>query len=115
LTRLNVSVIGTPGAVFVEVPKLLRMSLRTMPLLDSTFDACPLTVFEPSAGYGPAVSSGSALQVPLAELLLELELLLEELLEDELLLLELLAAAVVPLLLPPPQAAANAAAPLDRR
>jgi hypothetical protein len=31
-TTDNVSVNGTPGAVVVELPKLLRMSLRTTPL-----------------------------------------------------------------------------------
>src|SRR5690348_17007783 len=42
-----------PVAVVVDDPKLERMSLRTTPL-------CPRTSgpFEPSPGYGPAVSSG---------------------------------------------------------
>jgi hypothetical protein len=49
-TTFRVSVSGTPGAAVVELPKLLRMSLRTTPLSVSTFDTTPLTVFEPSLG-----------------------------------------------------------------
>ena len=45
---------GIPPAVLVEVPKLWRMSLWTMPLWLSTFGP-----FEPLPGNGPAVSSGS--------------------------------------------------------
>src|SRR5215218_9885523 len=44
---------GTPSAVPLASPKLDRISLRTMPLSDSTFGP-----FDPSPGYGPAVSSG---------------------------------------------------------
>ncbi|MEU4693476.1 hypothetical protein [Actinoplanes sp. NPDC023714] len=44
---------GTPSAVVDESPKLDRMSLRTIPLSSSTSGP-----FEPSPGYGPAVSSG---------------------------------------------------------
>src|SRR5262245_49391161 len=44
---------GTPSAVPLSPPKLERMSLRTTPVVDSTFG--PL---EPSPGYGPCVSSG---------------------------------------------------------
>src|SRR3954452_24342749 len=44
---------GTPSAVPFAEPKLERMSLRTMPLWVNT-----LGPFEPSPGYGPAVSSG---------------------------------------------------------
>ena len=44
---------GTPSAVPDAEPKLVVMSLRTMPLSVST-----LTPFEPSAGNGPPVSSG---------------------------------------------------------
>jgi len=51
--------------VVVDEPKLLRMSLRTTPLCVSTFDTMPFTVFEPSDGYGPFVSVGSARHVPL--------------------------------------------------
>jgi len=112
-----VNVKGTPGAVVVELPKLLRMSLRTIPLEDKTLLTDPLTEFEPSEGYGPLVSVGSAMHavVPLEELLDADELLLEELLEeldeDELLLLddELLELPLSSEL--PPQAARNAAAP----
>jgi hypothetical protein len=46
-------VYGTPSATPLALPKLERMSLRTTPLSDST-----LTLFDPSPGYGPAVSSG---------------------------------------------------------
>lgn len=46
---------GTPFATLVEVPKLERMSRRTMPLEVRTF-----APFEPSPGYGPAVSLGIA-------------------------------------------------------
>jgi hypothetical protein len=54
------SVIGTPAAVPLADPKLDRMSLRTIPLCEST--SGPL---EPSPGYGPAVSSGiSSVAVP---------------------------------------------------
>src|ERR1700754_2617798 len=63
---LSSSVIGTPSAFPVAPPKLERMSLRTIPLLVSTFG--PL---EPSPGYGPAVSSGiSPLLVAVGPLLL---------------------------------------------
>src|SRR5882762_6502146 len=95
-----VSCSGTPGAVVVDDPKLLRMSLRTMPLSDRTLETLPLTEFDPSDGKGPLVSAGSATQLALAE---ELELELLELLELELELLEL---ELVELLSspPPPQA-----------
>jgi hypothetical protein len=36
--------------VVVELPKLLRMSLRTMPLEDRMLLTAPFTEFEPSAG-----------------------------------------------------------------
>jgi len=45
-----VSVSGTPGAVVVELPKLLVISLRTMPLEERTLLTVPLTEFEPSEG-----------------------------------------------------------------
>ncbi len=44
---------GTPSAVPLDSPKLERMSLRTIPLCSRTSGP-----FEPSPGYGPAVSSG---------------------------------------------------------
>ncbi|WP_244871067.1 hypothetical protein [Catellatospora sp. IY07-71] len=44
---------GTPSAVVLAAPKLDRMSDRTTPLCSSTSGP-----FEPSPGYGPAVSSG---------------------------------------------------------
>jgi pimeloyl-ACP methyl ester carboxylesterase len=44
---------GTPSALVVLDPKLEVMSRRTMPLWVST-----LAPFEPSPGYGPAVSVG---------------------------------------------------------
>jgi hypothetical protein len=44
---------STPSAVPVPDPKLERMSRRTTPSSVSTFGP-----FEPSPGYGPAVSSG---------------------------------------------------------
>ncbi|MCC8246628.1 hypothetical protein [Saccharothrix luteola] len=44
---------GTSSAVREPVPKLVRMSLRTMPEMVTTFGA-----LEPSPGYGPAVSCG---------------------------------------------------------
>ena len=50
---------GTPAAVAEAEPKLEVMSLRTMPLSVST-----LTPLEPSAGYGPPVSSGISAVVP---------------------------------------------------
>ena len=52
-TTVSSTVSGTPSATPLASPKLERMSLRTMPLSVST-----LTPFEPSPGYGPAVSSG---------------------------------------------------------
>jgi hypothetical protein len=103
-TREIVSSRGTPCAVVVELPKLLRMSLLTIPLDVRMLLVEPLEVFDPSAGYGPFVSVGSSMHA-VAELEDELldELLLEDELEDELL---------VPLLsLEPPHAARNAAAP----
>jgi hypothetical protein len=50
LTRVRVRVSCTPGAVLVEVPKLVRMSLRTTPLAVSTLEITPLTLLEPSLG-----------------------------------------------------------------
>src|SRR5262245_63558680 len=54
---------GMPCATAEPVPKLDRMSPRTMPLWDRM-----LGPFEPSPGYGPAVSSGmrpdAAAEVP---------------------------------------------------
>src|SRR5664279_389091 len=50
---VNSTVVGTPSATPVAVPKLDRMSRRTIPLSVST--SGPL---EPSPGNGPAVSSG---------------------------------------------------------
>src|SRR4051812_37630859 len=47
---------GTPAAVPEYWPKLGRMSSRTTPLCVSTFGP-----FDPSPGYGPAVSSGISL------------------------------------------------------
>jgi hypothetical protein len=54
----NVTVNGTPSAVPLDDPKLERMSLRTMPDSVSTFGP-----FDPSPGYGPAVSSGISSQL----------------------------------------------------
>ena len=53
----NVSSIaaGTPSAAPEEEPKLDRMSLRTTPDSMRTFGP-----FDPSPGYGPAVSAGAA-------------------------------------------------------
>ena len=59
---VSVIVSGTPGAVVVELPKLERMSLRTTPHCVST-----LAPFDPSPGYGPAVSSGVSVSVPLPD------------------------------------------------
>ena len=50
LTSVMVSVRGTPGAVVVELPKLLRISLRTTPLADRMLLTVPFTEFEPSDG-----------------------------------------------------------------
>src|SRR5688500_18898753 len=47
------TVSGTPWATPEAEPKLLVMSLRTMPDSVRTFGP-----FDPSPGYGPAVSSG---------------------------------------------------------
>src|SRR4051794_39687410 len=52
-TSLSFTVRGTPAAVVVDDPKLDRMSRRTTPLSVRTFGP-----FEPSPGYGPAVSWG---------------------------------------------------------
>ena len=41
---------GKPGAVVVEVPKLVRMSLRTMPLEVRMLLTLPLAELEPSDG-----------------------------------------------------------------
>jgi len=49
-TRVMVSTTGTPEAVVVELPKLLRISLRAIPLEDRTLLTVPLTEFEPSEG-----------------------------------------------------------------
>ena len=49
---VRVTVVGTPVAMVVDVPKLDVMSLRTMPLSVRTSGP-----FDPSPGYGPAVSS----------------------------------------------------------
>ena len=50
---VSLIVSGTPVAIVVEDPKLERDVLRTTPLWFRTFGP-----FEPSPGYGPAVSSG---------------------------------------------------------
>ena len=55
-TIVSVSVSGTPSAVPDSPPKLLRMSLRTTPLVAST-----LGPLDPSPGYGPSVSFGEKL------------------------------------------------------
>lgn len=49
-TRVMVSVTGRPGAVVVELPKLLRISLRTMPLEVRMLLTLPLAELEPSEG-----------------------------------------------------------------
>src|SRR5437879_10033359 len=54
---LSLMVSGMPLATVADVPKLLRMSLRTTPLSPSA-----LGPFEPSPGNGPAVSSGMVVQ-----------------------------------------------------
>ena len=46
------------------LPKLGRMSLRTMPVSASAFDTVPSTLLEPSEGNGPSVSSALTAQVP---------------------------------------------------
>ena len=71
--------VGTPSALPVASPKLLVMSVRTTPLSASAFGP-----FEPSPGYGPAVSSGISLV--------------------------LVAVLVLPVVLDSPHAARNAAA-----
>jgi hypothetical protein len=53
--KVNSIVTGTPSAVPAYDPKLDRMSLRTTP--DSTRTFGP---FDPSPGYGPAVSDAAA-------------------------------------------------------
>jgi hypothetical protein len=50
-----------PRAVAVEPPKLLRMSLLTIPLEVRMLLVERLAEFEPSAGKGPLVSAGSSL------------------------------------------------------
>src|SRR5829696_4881882 len=56
-TTVNWIVYGTPSAVPVMPSKLVVMSLRTTPLSASASGP-----FEPSPGYGPAVSSGMIVQ-----------------------------------------------------
>jgi hypothetical protein len=92
-STLRVIVSGTPEATPEAVPKLLVISLRTMPLSVSTF-----TPFEPSPGYGPAVSSG--ISVPAAAAVLASVVGVAALLLD----------AVVPVLAPSELQAASAAA-----
>jgi hypothetical protein len=50
LTKVMVSARGTPSAVVVELPKLLRMSLLTTPLEDRMLLTEPFTEFDPSEG-----------------------------------------------------------------
>lgn len=57
-TTVSTMFSGTPAAVPLRPAKLARMSPRTTPLWLSTVGP-----FEPSAGYGPAVSSGMRLHV----------------------------------------------------
>jgi hypothetical protein len=52
---VSVSVICTPAACVVVPMKLLRMSLRTIPLAVRMSEVEPDDVLVPSAGYGPAV------------------------------------------------------------
>jgi len=66
LTSSIVTVRSTPAATPVAPAMLLRMSLRTMPESISALATAPFAVFDPSAGYGPAVSSGMTLQLALA-------------------------------------------------
>ncbi len=68
------------------LPKLGRMSERTMPVSASAFDTVPLIVLEPSDGYGPWVSSAltaQVVEVPLEPDELEDPLELDELLESD--------------------------------
>jgi hypothetical protein len=67
--------------------KLARISLRTTPETGKTFDVTPpLAVLVPSPGKGPPVSAGSAMQVdvpPLdVELVEEVVLLVEDVVVD---------------------------------
>src|ERR1700744_6229510 len=66
------------------LPKLERMSLRTMPVSASALATVPAMVLEPSAGNGPSVSSAVTAQLPVlvVEPLEPDELLLDELLES---------------------------------
>jgi hypothetical protein len=57
-TSVIVSVSSTPVTCVVDVPKLLRMSLRTIPNSRSAFEAAPSSGLDASAGYGPADSAG---------------------------------------------------------
>lgn len=50
LTRVIANFNGTPTAVVVEIPKLVRMSLRTIPLATNTLATLPCALFVPSAG-----------------------------------------------------------------
>jgi len=50
LTSVIVRVSGNPGAVVVELPKLLRISLRTIPLEVRMLLVLPLAELDPSEG-----------------------------------------------------------------
>jgi hypothetical protein len=96
-------VIGTPAATPLAPAMLMRMSLRTMPESSKALAMPLLFEFEPSPGYGPAVSSGITEQ-----LALEPDVLLDP--DDELLESVLEAADAVPLP-PQPIKGSEAAAP----
>jgi hypothetical protein len=57
-TSVMVSVSGSPGAVVVELPKLLRMSLRTIPLEVRMLLVLPLAELEP---FGSAMQAAVVL------------------------------------------------------
>ena len=50
MTSVMVRLMGKPGAVVVELPKLLRISLLTMPLEVRMSLTLPLAELEPSDG-----------------------------------------------------------------
>jgi hypothetical protein len=93
-----VTVRETPAAVPDNPLKLLRISLRTMPVCVSTLTTPLLVLLVPSPGYGPDVSLGIRLHVsPLVVVVLPV-------VEVDVLLVLLAVSVVEVSSLPPPQA-----------
>lgn len=73
MTSSIASVSGTPATTPVAPAMLPRMSLRTIPESINALATDPSARFDPSAGYGPSVSSRMTLQLALALVVVPVE------------------------------------------